>query len=88
MSVASNSTCPVCKTAEIVCGKWTLLLIRDLAAANRNVVVVLETGNPITMRMGLLGKVCADTAQVRHQSDKARRAFRVFMCGRAGGIGR
>ena len=23
--------CPVCKTAEIVCGKWTLLLIRDLA---------------------------------------------------------
>jgi len=24
-------TCPVCRTAEIVCGKWTLLLIRDLA---------------------------------------------------------
>src|SRR3954467_15178543 len=23
--------CPVCATAEIVCGKWTLLLIRDLA---------------------------------------------------------
>jgi DNA-binding HxlR family transcriptional regulator len=31
MSAASNSTCPVCRTAEIVCGKWTLLLIRDLA---------------------------------------------------------
>ena len=24
--------CPVCRTAEIVCGKWTLLVIRDLAA--------------------------------------------------------
>jgi DNA-binding HxlR family transcriptional regulator len=27
----SKSTCPVCRTAEIVCGKWTLLVIRDLA---------------------------------------------------------
>jgi DNA-binding HxlR family transcriptional regulator len=26
-----DETCPVCRTAEIVCGKWTLLLIRDLA---------------------------------------------------------
>jgi len=25
-----NDTCPVCRTAEIVCGKWTLLVIRDL----------------------------------------------------------
>ncbi len=23
--------CPVCRTAEIVCGKWTLLLVRELA---------------------------------------------------------
>jgi DNA-binding HxlR family transcriptional regulator len=29
--MASNITCPVCRTAEIVCGKWTLLVIRDLA---------------------------------------------------------
>jgi DNA-binding HxlR family transcriptional regulator len=29
--VAANDTCPVCRTAEVVCGKWTLLLIRDLA---------------------------------------------------------
>jgi len=28
---ASNDTCPVCATADIVCGKWTLLIIRDLA---------------------------------------------------------
>jgi DNA-binding HxlR family transcriptional regulator len=31
MSAESNSTCPVCRTAEVVCGKWTLLVIRDLA---------------------------------------------------------
>src|SRR5436309_682289 len=29
--MSSDSTCPVCRTAEIVCGKWTLLVIRDLA---------------------------------------------------------
>jgi DNA-binding HxlR family transcriptional regulator len=29
--MASKSSCPVCRTAEIVCGKWTLLVIRDLA---------------------------------------------------------
>ena len=27
----TNSECPVCRTADIVCGKWTLLVIRDLA---------------------------------------------------------
>ena len=26
-----DPTCPVCLTADIVCGKWTLLVIRDLA---------------------------------------------------------
>jgi DNA-binding HxlR family transcriptional regulator len=29
--MSTDSTCPVCRTAEIVCGKWTLLVIRDLA---------------------------------------------------------
>src|SRR5579863_2706730 len=29
--MASDDTCPVCRTAEIVCGKWTLLLIKDLS---------------------------------------------------------
>src|SRR5436305_92834 len=29
--MASKDSCPVCRTAEIVCGKWTLLLIRDLS---------------------------------------------------------
>jgi DNA-binding HxlR family transcriptional regulator len=31
MSAESNSHCPVCRTADVVCGKWTLLVIRDLA---------------------------------------------------------
>ena len=26
-----DESCPVCRTADIVCGKWTLLLIRELA---------------------------------------------------------
>jgi DNA-binding HxlR family transcriptional regulator len=29
--VEARDSCPVCRTAEIVCGKWTLLVIRDLA---------------------------------------------------------
>src|SRR3954462_657207 len=26
-----DPSCPVCQTADIICGKWTLLQIRDLA---------------------------------------------------------
>jgi DNA-binding HxlR family transcriptional regulator len=29
--MAAGEICPVCRTAEVVCGKWTLLLVRDLA---------------------------------------------------------
>src|SRR6202012_1079686 len=29
--MADRDTCPVCRTAASVCGKWTLLVIRDLA---------------------------------------------------------
>src|SRR6201996_3380442 len=34
LSAASNATCPVCRTADVVCGKWTLLIVRDLAEGN------------------------------------------------------
>src|SRR5918999_6504499 len=27
----SDPTCPVCATADIICGKWTILVIRDLS---------------------------------------------------------
>jgi DNA-binding HxlR family transcriptional regulator len=29
-----DETCPVCRTAEVISGKWTLLIIRDLADAS------------------------------------------------------
>jgi DNA-binding HxlR family transcriptional regulator len=29
--MAVDPSCPVCRTADIVCAKWTLLLVRDLA---------------------------------------------------------
>ncbi len=31
----SDSECPVCCTAEIIAGKWTLLVIRDLSDRSR-----------------------------------------------------
>ena len=29
-----DTNCPVCRTAEIISGKWTLLIIRDLASSS------------------------------------------------------
>lgn len=29
--MSSNDACPVCRTADVVCGKWTLLLIKELS---------------------------------------------------------
>lgn len=28
--MADDTTCPVCATADLICGKWTILIIRDL----------------------------------------------------------
>jgi DNA-binding HxlR family transcriptional regulator len=30
-AAVAAEACPVCATAEIVCGKWTILILRDLA---------------------------------------------------------
>jgi DNA-binding HxlR family transcriptional regulator len=32
MQTQPLDTCPVCATADLICGKWTILIIRDLAA--------------------------------------------------------
>ena len=32
MAEATEEICPVCATADVICGKWTILVIRDLAA--------------------------------------------------------
>jgi DNA-binding HxlR family transcriptional regulator len=56
MSASSNSECPVCKTAEVVCGKWTLLVIRDLAEGNRRFCELersLEGISPRTLSLRL-----------------------------------
>jgi DNA-binding HxlR family transcriptional regulator len=75
MSAESNSTCPVCRTAEVVCGKWTLLLIRDLAEGSGRFCELersLEGISPRTLSLRLRAlearpwchwsKTCAPTA--------------------------
>ncbi len=54
--MASNDTCPVCRTAEIVCGKWTLLLIKDLAEGHSRFCELersLGGISPRTLSLGL-----------------------------------
>jgi DNA-binding HxlR family transcriptional regulator len=56
MSAASNSECPVCRTAEVVCGKWTLLIIRDLAEGSQRFCELersLEGISPRTLSLRL-----------------------------------
>lgn len=52
----SNSLCPVCRTAEIISGKWTLLVIRDLAEGNQRFCELersLEGISPRTLSLRL-----------------------------------
>jgi DNA-binding HxlR family transcriptional regulator len=56
--VAFDETCPVCRTAEIVCGKWTLLLIRELAEGRSRFCELersLEGISPRTLSLRLRG---------------------------------
>jgi DNA-binding HxlR family transcriptional regulator len=51
-----NSDCPVCRTADIVCGKWTMLVIRDLAESRRRFCELersLEGISPRTLSLRL-----------------------------------
>jgi DNA-binding HxlR family transcriptional regulator len=51
-----NSDCPVCRTADIVCGKWTLLVIRDLAEGRARFCELersLESISPRTLSLRL-----------------------------------
>jgi DNA-binding HxlR family transcriptional regulator len=52
----SDSSCPVCRTAEIISGKWTLLVIRDLAEGSRRFCELersLEGISPRTLSLRL-----------------------------------
>jgi DNA-binding HxlR family transcriptional regulator len=56
MSAISNSTCPVCRTAEVISGKWTLLVIRDLSDGSRRFCELersLEGISPRTLSLRL-----------------------------------
>jgi DNA-binding HxlR family transcriptional regulator len=51
-----RETCPVCQTAEIISGKWTLLIIRDLADGARRFCELersLEGISPRTLSLRL-----------------------------------
>jgi DNA-binding HxlR family transcriptional regulator len=49
-AMASDPTCPVCRTADIVCGKWTLLLVRDLAEGRSRFCELERSLNGISPR--------------------------------------
>jgi len=56
--MATDDTCPVCRTADIVCGKWTLLVIRDLAEGRSRFCELersLEGISPRTLSLRLRG---------------------------------
>jgi DNA-binding HxlR family transcriptional regulator len=48
--MASDPTCPVCLTADIVCGKWTLLLVRDLSEGRSRFCELERSLNGISPR--------------------------------------
>jgi DNA-binding HxlR family transcriptional regulator len=51
-----DQSCPVCRAAEIISGKWTLLVIRDLAGSSRRFCELersLEGISPRTLSLRL-----------------------------------
>ncbi len=46
----ADLNCPVCRTAEIISGKWTLLVIRDLAEESRRFCELERSLNGISPR--------------------------------------
>jgi len=56
MSAISKASCPVCRTSEIISGKWTLLVIRDLADGSKRFCELersLEGISPRTLSLRL-----------------------------------
>jgi DNA-binding HxlR family transcriptional regulator len=54
--MASDSSCPVCRTADIISGKWTLLVLRDLADSSQRFCELersLEGISPRTLSLRL-----------------------------------
>src|SRR5688572_25929603 len=59
-----DTTCPVCRTAEIISGKWTLLVIRDLAEDNRRFCELERSLQGISPRTLSLRLRCLEEAGV------------------------
>src|SRR3954447_13591503 len=56
MTSSANQTCGVCATADVICGKWTILVIRDLAAGRTRFSEIersLEGISPRTLSLRL-----------------------------------
>jgi DNA-binding HxlR family transcriptional regulator len=56
MNAIDNEHCPVCRTADVISGKWTLLVIRDLAGGSRRFCELersLEGISPRTLSLRL-----------------------------------
>jgi DNA-binding HxlR family transcriptional regulator len=54
----ADPSCPVCATADIICGKWTILVIRDLADGRSRFCELersLEGISPRTLSLRLRG---------------------------------
>src|SRR3954451_23799982 len=86
--------CPVCRTAEIVCGKWTLLIVRDLAeGASRVCELERSLGgiSPRTLSLrlraleegGVVRRSTVPAVPPRGEAGRARRAGAAW--GRGGG---
>ena len=71
--MAVDSSCPVCRTADIVCGKWTLLLVRDLAEGT----LALLRARALAARASARARSrCACARWRRRASSSARRSPR------------
>jgi len=59
-----DRTCPVCKTAEIISGKWTLLVIRDLADDSKRFCELERSLEGISPRTLSLRLRCLEENQI------------------------
>ena len=69
LGVAGDPTCPVCRTADVVCGKWTLLLVRDLAEGRSRFCELERSLNGISPRtLSLRLRALEDEGMVERQT--------------------
>src|SRR5947207_3884370 len=65
----SDDSCPVCRTADVVCGKWTLLVIRDLAEGRSRFCELERSLHGISPRtLSLRLRALEDEGIVRRQT--------------------